>query len=58
MTNYQNRFEVAFDQWIERGAPPSAARDLAHEQLTFEDEQSDFELNGSKGANDSFPIIL
>jgi len=58
MTNYQKRFEIAFDQWIERGAPPSAARDLAHEQLTFEDEQSDFELNGPKGSNDSFPIIL
>jgi hypothetical protein len=58
MTNYQKRFQIAFDQWIERGSPPSAARDLAHEQLTFEDEQSDFELNGSNGANDSFPIIL
>jgi hypothetical protein len=39
MTNYQKRFQIAFDQWIERGAPPSAARDLAHEQLTFEDER-------------------
>jgi hypothetical protein len=58
MTNYQKRFQIAFDQWIERGAPPSAARDLAHEQLTFEDERSDFELNGSKGANEILPINL
>lgn len=58
MRTYKERFEAAFEQWIERGAPPSAARDLAHEQLTFEDEQSEHEENGTKGLDDSLPINL
>lgn len=51
--NYQNRWASAYDYWIEQGAPPSAARDLAHEQIAFEDARADYELNGSKGTNDS-----
>ena len=58
MRTYKERFETAFEQWIKRGAPPSAARDLAHEQLTFEDEQSEHEENGTKGLDDSLPINL
>lgn len=51
---YQKRFSDAFDYWIEQGAPPSAARDLAYSQISFEDDRADYELNGSKGANDTF----
>jgi hypothetical protein len=50
---YQERFADAYDYWIAQDAPPSAARDLAHEQIDFEDEQNKPE-NG--GANDSVSL--
>lgn len=58
MKTYQKRFSIACDYWIEKGAPPSAARDLAHEQIDFEDKQSLEEENAWKSPNDSLPIYL
>ena len=58
MTNYQKRFAAAFDYWISQDAPPSAARDLANEQIDFEDKQALGEQDAWQGSNDSFPISL
>ena len=57
-TNYQKRFAAAYDYWIAQDAPPSAARDLANEQLDFEDQQALGEQDAWQGSNDSFPISL
>ena len=53
MKTYQERFAAAYDYWISQDAPPSAARDLAHDQLDFEDQQNEPETLGS---NDSLPL--
>jgi len=53
MKTYQERFAAAYDYWIAQDAPPSAARDLAHDQLDFEDQQNEPETLGS---NDSLPL--
>ena len=53
MKTYQERFTAAYDYWISQDAPPSAARDLAHDQLDFEDQQNEHETLGS---NDSLPL--
>jgi hypothetical protein len=54
MKTYQERFSAAYDYWIAKGASPSAARDLAHDQIDFEDEQNEPCRPG--GANDSLPL--
>jgi len=51
---YQERFAAAYDYWIAQDAPPSAARDLAHDQIDFEDEQS--KSSRPCGTNDSLPL--
>lgn len=53
MKSYQERFEQAFAYWIEKGAPGPAARDLANDQIDFED---DAEMPLMGGSNDSAPI--
>jgi len=55
----KDRFSVAYDYWIEKGAPPSAACDLAHQQITFEDNQeyANSELYSWKGPNDIMPTV-
>ena len=53
METYQERFAAAYDYWIAQDAPPSAARDLAHDQLDFEDQQNEPE---TLGPNDSLPL--
>jgi hypothetical protein len=55
MKTYQERFSAAYDYWISQDAPPSAARDLAHDQIDFEDEQD--QLFRPYGADDSLPIL-
>jgi hypothetical protein len=56
MKTYQERFAAAYDYWIAQDAPPSAARDLARDQIDFEDEQAVGERNSWKGSNDSLPL--
>jgi hypothetical protein len=51
---YQERFSAAYDYWIAQDAPPSAARDLAHEQLDFEEQQD--EPSRPYGSDDSLPL--
>ena len=53
MKTYKERFAAAYEYWIAQDAPPSAARDLAHEQINFEDEQNE---PLTLGANDSLPL--
>jgi hypothetical protein len=54
MTTYEKRFNAAYQIYILDGAPPSAARDLAHEQITWEDDQENESF--SLGSNDSLPL--
>ena len=53
MKTHQERFSAAYDYWIADGAFPAAARDLAHDQIDFEDKQNEPE---TLGANDSLPL--
>jgi len=54
MTAYEKRFNIAYQIYIADGAPPSAARDLAHEQITWEDDQANETF--SLGLNDSIQL--
>jgi hypothetical protein len=56
--NYQNRFTAALRYWLAQGEELSSARDLAHEQIEFEDHQALGEQDAWLGSNDSFPISL
>jgi len=59
MKTKKSRFKIAYDYWIEKGELASAACDLAHQQITFEDDQEDAgsELYRWKGPNDSLPMV-
>ena len=57
-TNYQNRFTAALRYWLAQGETQANARDLAREQLDFEDQQAPGEQDAWQGSNDSFPISL
>jgi hypothetical protein len=54
MTTTEKRFNAAYEIYIKDGATPSAARDLAHEQITWQDDQADKSF--SLGADDSLPL--
>lgn len=53
MKTYQERFAFIYDYWIAKDVSPAAARDLAHDQLDFEDNQDEPEI---LGANDSVQL--
>lgn len=53
MKTDQERFSAAYDFWIADGAHPAAARELAWDQLDFEDHQNEPE---TLGPIDSLPL--
>jgi hypothetical protein len=57
MKTYQERFAAAYNYWIAKDAPPSAARDLAHEQIDFEDRMDEPEWKGSNDSLENLPWI-
>jgi hypothetical protein len=57
MKTYQERFTAAYNYWIAKDAPPSAARDLAHEQIDFEDRMNEPESKGSNDSLENLPWI-
>jgi hypothetical protein len=59
INDYQSRFSAALAFYLDKGTPLKTARELAREQLDYEDECAEEEINPKqKGPNDSFPIFL
>jgi len=54
---YQQRFSKAYDYWISKDAPPSAARDLAHQQIDFEDSIEEEPWKGSNDIEETYFFI-
>ena len=57
MKKYQERFTAAYNYWIAKDEPPSAARDLAREQIEFEDRMDGLEWKGSNDSLENLPWI-
>lgn len=51
---YKQRFEAALDYWLSQNTPLTEAIELAHDQIMWEDSESD--ENQWKGPNDSQPL--
>ena len=60
MITYRERFYVAYSYWIAKGETPSRSKELAHEQVQFDEEQSilneEQDRKSWRGPNDSLPM--